>query len=324
MAVDAQRANEPAYLGLGTFCKTPVAASAEDLQGADAVVVGARIDSRVTNRPGARFGPRAIRAACPGTGASRPHLTLGVDPIADLQVVDYGDVEPKPADLDGHVALVRDRVGEVLDAGAIPVVLGGDHSLAYATVGALSERLGVDGFCVVQFDTHADTGEVYGGRLTHGTPFRMLIDEGRLAGDRLWQLGLRGYWPGPVIFDWMREAGIHWRTMDEIDRVGLDDVLDEVVGALEPLGCPLYISLDIDVLDPAFAPGTGTPEPGGLTTRELLRALRRLASALPLAGIEVVEVAPPYDHADVTALAAHRCILETLAAVAARRNAESG
>ena len=319
------RLNEPAYAGLGTFCKTPPALSPADLRGADAVIVGAPLDGRVTNRPGARFGPRAIRGACPNTGSSRPHLTIGADPIADLNVVDYGDVEPKPADLEGHIAVVRERVGEVLDAGAIPVVLGGDHSVAYATVSAVSDRLGVDGFSMVQFDTHADTGEVYGGRLTHGTPIRMLIDEGHLAADRLWQVGLRGYWPGPDVFDWMRAAGIRWRTMDDIAQVGIDAIVDEVVSAIEPLGCPLYISLDIDVLDPAFAPGPGTPEPGGLTTRELLRALRVLASAVPIAGMEVVEVAPPFDHADVTALAAHRCILEALAAVAAaRRTADPG
>lgn len=317
--MNRERANEPAYLGSGTFCKTPAVATVEDLRGADVAIVGAPLDSRVTNRPGTRLGPRAIRAACPGTGSSRPHLTLGVDPMVDLAVVDYGDIEPKPADLEGHVAQLRERVREVLDAGAVPVVLGGDHSIAYATIGALSERLGAGGFCVVQFDTHADTGEIYGGRLTHGNPFRLLIDEGRLDGDRLWQIGLRGYWPGPSIFAWMREAGIRWRTMDDVQHAGVDAVVNEVVAALAPLDCPVYISLDVDVLDPAFAPGTGTPEPGGLTMRELLRALRTLASELPLAGLEVVEVSPPYDHADITALAAHRCILETLAAVAARR-----
>jgi agmatinase len=247
-------------------------------------------------------------------------LGLGADPVADLRVVDYGDIEPKPGDLDGHVVQVRERVTEVLDAGAIPVVLGGDHSLAYPTLTALSDRLGVDGFCVVQFDTHADTGEVYGGRLTHGNPFRILIDEGRLDGNRLWQLGLRGYWPGPPIFEWMRAAGIRWRTADEIDRDGLDSVLAEVIEDLRSFKCPVYLSIDIDVLDPAYAPGTGTPEPGGLTTRELLRMVRTIALAVPIAGIEVVEVSPPYDHADVTALAAHRCILEVLAAVAAARS----
>lgn len=319
MAATVSRANEPAYAGLATFCKTPLALAAADLEGADAVIVGAPVDGRVTNRPGARFGPRAIRGACPGTASSRPHLTLGADPMVDLHVVDYGDVGPKPADLHGHVALVHERVGDVLDAGAIPIVLGGDHSLAYATIGAVSDRLGAGGFCVVQFDTHTDTGDVFGGRLTHGNPIRMLIDEGRLAGDRLWQVGLRGYWPAPAVFDWMRGAGIRWTTMDDVDRDAIDAVVAEIVDALRPLACPLYLSVDIDVLDPAFAPGTGTPEPGGLTTRELFRALRTLATALPVVGMEVVEVAPPYDHADITALAAHRCVLETLAAVAATR-----
>ncbi len=321
MAVIVNQANEPAYSGLATFCKTPLALSAADLQGADAVIVGVPLDGRVTNRPGARLGPRAIRGACPNTASSRPHMGLGADPIADLRIVDYGDIEPKPADLEGQIVQVRERVAEVLEAGAIPVVLGGDHSLAYPTLTAVSDRLGVDGFCVVQFDTHADTGEVYGGRLTHGNPIRMLIDEGRLDGSRLWQIGLRGYWPGPPVFDWMRAAGIRWHTTDDIDRAGIDAVLEDVIDELRPLGCPVYVSVDVDVLDPAYAPGTGVPEPGGLTTRELLRALRTLASAVPLIGMDVVELAPPYDHADITALAAHRCILETLAAVAAARSA---
>jgi agmatinase len=320
MAQAVNRPDEPAYAGLGTFCRTSLALTAGDLAGADVVIVGAPVDGRVTNRPGARFGPRAIRSACPGTGSSRPHLTLGADPLTELAVVDYGDVEPRPGDLDGHIAQIGERVGEVLDAGAVPVVLGGDHSLAYATIGAVSDRLGADGFCVVQFDTHADTGEIFGGRLTHGNPIRMLIDEGRLSGARLWQVGLRGYWPSPSVFDWMRDVGIRWTTMDGIDASGgLDGIVAGIVDAVRAVGSPVYLSVDIDVLDPAFAPGTGTPEPGGLTTRELLRAIRAIARAVPVVGMEVVEVAPPFDHADVTALAAHRCVLEALAAIATRR-----
>jgi agmatinase len=320
MAQVVNRPDQPAYAGLGTFCRTPLALGAGDLAGADVVIVGAPVDGRVTNRPGARFGPRAIRSACPGTGSSRPHLTLGADPLTQLSVVDYGDVEPRPGDLDGQIAHIGERVGDVLDAGAVPVVLGGDHSLAYATIGAVSDRLGPDGFCVVQFDTHTDTGEIFGGRLTHGNPMRMLIDEGRLSGGRLWQIGLRGYWPSPSVFAWMRDVGIWWSTMDDVDAIGLDRIVEGIVAAVRAADRPVYLSVDIDVLDPAFAPGTGTPEPGGLTTRELLRAIRAIARAVPVVGMEVVEVAPPFDHADVTALAAHRCVLEALAAIAARRS----
>jgi agmatinase len=121
------------------------------------------------------------------------------------------------------------------------------------------------------------------------------------------------------VFDWMREAGIRWHAMDEVENRGIDDVIAEVIADAERDGRPVYLSVDVDALDPAFAPGTGTPEPGGLTTRELFRAIRRIATAVPIAGMEVVEVAPPYDHADITALAAHRCVLETLSAIAARR-----
>ncbi|HUP25227.1 MAG TPA: agmatinase [Thermoanaerobaculia bacterium] len=323
MSPTVNRAIEPGYAGLATFCKTPLALSAAELTGADAVIVGVPTDGRVTNRPGARFGPRAIRTSCPGSSSTRPHVISGVDPLVDLVVVDYGDVEPKPADLDGQVALVRERVGDVLDAGAVPIVLGGDHSLAYATVGAVSDRLGVDGFCMVQLDTHADTGEVFGGRLTHGTPIRMLIEEGSLSGSRLWQVGLRGYWPAADVFDWMRSKGLRFYTMDDVEQHGIDAVIAPIVSEIRSLECPVYLSVDIDVLDPAFAPGTGTPEPGGLTTRELFRAIRELASSLPVVGMEVVEVAPPYDHADITALAAHRCVLETLTGIATRRSGAS-
>jgi agmatinase len=318
--VTVNRADEPGYAGLNTFCKVPLALSSGDLADADAVIVGAPLDGRVTNRPGARFGPRAIRNACPGSSSTRPSLSLGVDPLVALSVVDYGDVEPKPADLDGHVEAVRQRVAEVLRAGAVPIVLGGDHSLAYATLGAVSEKLGPDGFCVVQFDTHADTGEVFGGRLTHGNPIRLLIEEGRLCGPHLWQVGLRGYWPDQGVFDWMRSVGIRWRPMGDIEERGIGVVVEELIEEVRSLGLPVYLSVDVDVLDPAFAPGTGTPEPGGLTARELLHAIRELASAVPVVGMEVVEVSPPYDHADITALAAHRCVLEALSGIARARD----
>jgi agmatinase len=304
---------------MGTFCKVPLALAPEDLRGADAVIVGVPLDGRVTNRPGARFGPRAIRQACPGSSPTRPHLSLGTDPLVELRVVDYGDVEPTPAGWDRDVEIVRGRVADVLAAGAVPIVLGGDHSLALATQTAVAEHLGDGGFQIVQFDTHTDTGPAVNGKLTHGTPMRLLVERGVVAGDQIIQLGLRGYWPDAAVFDWMSSVGIRWHLMDEIEERGIDPVVADVVADVEKRQVSVYLSVDVDVLDPAFAPGTGTPEPGGLTTRELLRAIRRIAAAVPVAGMEVVEVAPAYDHADITALAAHRCVLEALSGIAAYR-----
>lgn len=318
MAATVNRPWEPGYAGLATFCKVPLALSSDDLQGADVVIVGVPLDGRVTNRPGARFGPRAIRQACPGSSPTRPHLALGVDPLVELTVVDYGDIEPAPAGWDSDVEAVRARVGDVLRAGAVPVVLGGDHSLAFATQSAVAEHFD-RGFHIVQFDTHADTGASADGRLTHGTPMRLLVERGIVAGDQITQVGLHGYWPDAAVFEWMRSVGMRWHTIEEIDERGIEDVVTEVVADVASRDVPVYLSVDVDVLDPAFAPGTGVPEPGGLTTRELFASIRRLARSVPLVGMEVVEVAPPYDHADVTALAAHRCVLEALSAMVAQR-----
>lgn len=319
MAAIVNRPWEPSYAGLATFCKVPLALSPADLRGADAAVIGVPLDARVTNRPGARFGPRAIRQACPGSSPTRPHVVLGVDPLAELTVVDYGEIQPVPAAWDQDVETVRARVAEVLAAGAVPIVLGGDHSLAFAAQTAVAEHIGGHAFHIVQFDTHTDAGAPVQARLTHGTPMRLLVEHGAIAGDQVVQLGLRGYWPDAAVFEWMRSVGMQWHTMDDIEERGIDDVVTELLARIGARDVPVYLSIDIDVLDPAFAPGTGTPEPGGLTTRELYRALGRIASAAPIVGMEVVEVAPPYDHADITALAAHRCVLEVLSAMAARR-----
>ena len=224
-----------------------------------------------------------------------------------------------PAGWDQDVEAVRGRVGEILDAGAVPIVLGGDHSLAFATQSAVARHVGERGIRIVQFDSHTDTGVATQGKLTHGTPMRLLVEQDVVPGERIVQIGLRGYWPDTSVFDWMREVGMRWHTMDDVENRGIDDVIAEVIADTEEDGRPVYLSVDVDALDPAFAPGTGTPEPGGLTTRELLRAIRRIATAVPIAGMEVVEVAPPYDHADITALAAHRCVLEALSAIAVWR-----
>lgn len=315
------RPGEPAYSGGATFSKLPLVLDPADLAGVDVAILGAPIDEPVTNRPGARFGPRAIRLAdvSGGSPPNRPNMDLGVDPFEILTVVDYGDAEVVPGDQGRSHEAIRRAVGEVCAAGAIPVVLGGDHSIAHPDVGAVAEHLRPASLGLVHFDAHADNApDIFGVRLSHGTPMRLLVEDGALLGEHIVQVGLRGYWPDPQEFEWARGQGFRWHLMDEISGRGMDAVMDEVVseaGAADHL----FISFDIDVCDPAFAPATGTPEPGGITAREALRAVRRLAYEVGFVGMEVVEVSPPYDHSDVTALLAHRLVLEALSGLALRR-----
>jgi agmatinase len=314
------RPGEPAYAGAGaTFLKVPLVLDPEGLAGVDVAIVGAPIDETVSNRPGARFGPRAIRLADAGGGPHRPHMELGVDAFEALTVVDYGDAEVIPADARRSHEALRRRVGEICAAGAVPIVLGGDHSIAHPDVGAVAAHLKPADLGLVHFDAHADNApELYGVTLSHGTPMRLLVEEGSLRGDHILQVGLRGYWPDPEDFEWAREQGFRWHLMEEVIERGMDAVMDDVVR--EAHGWEhVFLSFDIDVCDPAFAPGTGNPEPGGMTAREALHAVRRLAWEVGFVGMEVVEVSPPYDHADLTASLANRIVLEALSGLALRR-----
>ena len=319
------RPGEPAYAGVaGTFCKLPLVLDAGELEGVDVAIVGAPIDETVTNRPGARFGPRAIRQADVGGGTHQPNMDLGVDPFEVLTVVDYGDAEVVPADPRSSHQALRKAVGDVCAAGAVPIVLGGDHSIAHPDVGALADHLrrtepGAS-LGLVHFDAHADDApDLYGVTLSHGTPLRLLVEEGSLVGRNIVQVGLRGYWPDPKDFAWAREQGFRWHLMEEITERGMDAVMDDVVAAASEWD-HVFLSFDIDVCDPAFAPGTGVPEPGGMTAREAIRSVRRLAWQVGLAGMEVVEVSPPYDHAEITALLANRLVLEALSGLALRKS----
>jgi agmatinase len=207
----------------------------------------------------------------------------------------------------------------VARAGTIPIVLGGDHSIAHPDVGAVAAAHAPGPLGLVHFDAHADdAADLWGVTRSHGTPMRLLVEEGSIRGTDVMQIGLRGYWPGPEEFAWAREQGFRWFLMQDVVEQRLEHVVEEVVSGLSALP-HVFLSVDIDVCDPAYAPGTGTPEPGGLQARELLRAVRRLATALPLAGMEVVEVSPPYDHSDLTAMLAHRVVLEALTGIALRR-----
>ncbi|MDQ3783771.1 MAG: agmatinase [Actinomycetota bacterium] len=319
--MQVNRPDEPAYAGGATFQKLPLALGAKELEGADVAILGAPMDDLVSNRPGTRFGPRAIRLAWDGGGPPEAYnINLGVDPFAELTVVDHGDASVVPGNAVASHAGINAAVTRIVAADAVPIVLGGDHSIAYPNISAVAANYSPGELAVVQFDTHADTAtEIWGVKYSHGSPFRHLVDEKILQGARLIQVGLRGYWPLPAEFNWMRSNGIRWHRMEEIADLGIQTVVGRVLEEI-PDDAPLFLSVDVDALDPAFAPGTGTPEPGGMSSHELLGAVRRLVLARGLAGMEVVEVSPPYDPATITAAVAHRVVLEALSALALHRN----
>jgi agmatinase len=296
------------------------------LDGADVVVLGAPFDGGTSHRAGARFGPQAIRQACYlAHDASRPSLALRVDGLRDLAVRDAGDVEMFSGDIVRSLQALEEAVTTIATGGAVPVVLGGDHSVTWPDVTGVAARYGAGRVSVVHFDAHADTGDVeFGSLYGHGQPMRRLIESGAVRGDRFFQIGLRGYWPGPETLAWMAEQGMRSYEMSEVTARGLDTCLTEVFAAALDDCDAVFLSVDVDVVDPGMAPGTGTPEPGGLTARQLLDAVRRTCLELPVAGVDVVEVSPPYDTAEVTALLANRVVLEALSALARRRATERG
>jgi agmatinase len=306
--------DKPDYAGLLTFGAAPYTQDPARLDGFDVAIVGAPTDDLVSDRPGARFGPRAIRAAsCP----PGPHLEAGVDAFAELRIVDYGDAPVIPADPERTHAAIEATVGEVAAAGVLPVVLGGDHSITEPDLRACARVHGPLG--LVHFDTHTDTGtEVFGVERSHGTPMYRLVEQGHVDPARYVQIGLRGYWPGEREFAWQREHGITSLFMHDVRELGIREVVER---ALAVVGDgPAFLTVDVDVLDPAFAPGTGTPEPGGMTTVDLLWACREVAARARLVGADVVEVIPTaVGSADVTALVAERVVRELLTGLALRR-----
>lgn len=283
---------------------------------ATAVIVGAPYDAGTSYRSGAKMGPMAIRGCdySEYTG-SRPHLALRVDPLAG--VVDAGDVEMAPTETIRSLKNLQNAVETIARAGKFVVVLGGDHTIAMADITALAKVHGFGRVSVIHFDAHADTGDIqFGSLYGHGLPMRRVIESGAVPGHKFFQVGLRGYWPEPPELAWMAQQGMRGYEMTEIRRRGLDAVLTEVIEQANTDVDAVFLSVDIDVVDPGFAPGTGTPEPGGLTARELLDACQRIARDTKLVGLEIVEVSPAYDHADVTALLANRVVLETLGGIA--------
>ncbi|MEA2383037.1 MAG: agmatinase [Solirubrobacteraceae bacterium] len=315
-----QYGEKPDYAGFLSYGGAVCTQDPAELAGFDVAIVGAPTDDLVSDRPGARYGPRAIRAAsCP----PGPHLEAGVDAFAALRIVDFGDAPVLPADpLRSHAA-IEETVGQVLAAGAIPVTLGGDHAITEPAVRACAAVHGPVG--MVHFDTHTDTGtEVFGVEISHGTFIRRLVHQGAIDPARYAQIGLRGYWPGEAEFGWQAERGITSLFAHDVRDLGIREVVRRAVAAVGAAG-PVYLTVDVDVLDPAFlGGGTGTPEPGGMSSTELLLAVRTVATELDLVGVDVVEVIPTaVGSADLSALVADRIVREALTGLALRRGARA-
>jgi len=293
----------PRFAGPDTFARLP---RLDDVGQAAVAVVGVPFDAGVSYRSGARFGPAAIRA---GSKLLRPyHPGLDVEPWRRHQVADAGDIAANPFSIDEAIAAIEAGARDLAARADRIVALGGDHTIALPLLRALHGRRGP--MALVHFDAHLDTWDTYFGQpYTHGTPFRRAFEEGLLASERSVHVGIRG--PLYSTADLEQDAGMGFAVISTADvaRRGVDDAIGRI---RERVGdTPVYLSVDIDVLDPAHAPGTGTPEPGGLTTRELQFILRGLAG-LDLAGGDVVEVSPAYDHAELTALAAANVAYEYL------------
>ncbi|MGE5244785.1 MAG: agmatinase [Betaproteobacteria bacterium] len=297
----------PRFAQPATFMRLP---HVEDPRGLDVAIVGVPYDGGTSYRPGARLGPREIRAQ---SSLIRPYSYFQkVAPFDRLNVADIGDIDAPPVGIEQAYAVIEARIGAIADAGARPLVVGGDHSISLPALRALARRHGP--LALVQFDSHIDTwDEYFGGKYFHGTPFRRAIEERLVDPKRFVQVGIRGPMYGEDDFDFHREHGITMIDIDQVKARGIDWTIDEMRRVLTG---PVYMTFDIDAVDPAFAPGTGTPEVGGFTSHEAQRLVRGLAG-LPFVGGDVVEVAPVFDGpGQITALLAANLMFEFLCAMA--------
>jgi len=297
----------PRYGGAPTFARLP---RWDEVERADVVVLGVPFDSGVSYRPGARFGPSHIRES---SRLLRPYNPAqDIKPFAVQQVVDGGDIAVNPFAIDEALASVQQRAARVLAEGAKLLTLGGDHTIALPLLRAMAEKHGP--LAVVHFDAHLDTWDTYfGADYTHGTPFRRASEEGLLDKNACMHIGIRG--PLYTADDLVEDGDLGFQIVHavEIDTLGVSGVIERMLARVGDR--PVYVSIDIDVLDPAFAPGTGTPEAGGFTSRELLAIIRAFSNT-NLVGADIVEVAPAYDHAQITGIAAAHIAYELLSSMA--------
>lgn len=329
--INVQRAwGGTGWQGIPTFFRLPIALVPADLEAGqvDVAIMGAHTDMGLGSR-GASRGPAAFREArgeyVTWGEYSMPHMGTMVNPFQDLTIVDYGDAPVDPLSTERSVheirKYVRDIAGVELESGehVIPFIIGGDHSLSYPNIAGLVDVYGAGNVGVIHFDAHYDATQMMGHLITHGAWVKRLFKEGLVPGQNYIQVGLRGYYPDADSFEWMREEGFRYHTMAEVERRGWDAVMEDVIREANDGPEYLFISFDIDTLDPAFVPGTGTPEPGGLTPREAFPIVRRLCAESNVVGFDLVEFAPERDPTYVSGLNANRIVRECLVGIAMRK-----
>jgi agmatinase len=292
----------PRFSGIATFMRLPQIPRAEEL---DIALIGIPYDGGTTYRPGPRFGPRHVRDQ---SAIIRPwNPVLNVNPFEKHRIADYGDLSINPLSIDDTFRRITSQLAEVLRAGARTACVGGDHSILLPILRSIHQQFGPVG--LIQFDAHNDTwGGYFGSPHSHGTPVRRAIEEGLLAGNDVLQIGLRGQVYSKDDFEFGEQHGFRVVTSEEFHRRGLP-AIDRHFKRLERR--PVYVTLDIDVVDPAFAPGTGTPQVGGLSSAQILELVRRLRG-LNIVGCDLVEVSPPYDTGEITSLLAANLLYELL------------
>jgi agmatinase len=307
--------------GVTPFFRLPLAdvTSGSPYANADAVVLGVPFDMATTYQPGARFAPWSIRRVSAHLQSFHPVHKIGV--FEALRAIDGGNVAIPPFNASLARELIQNEIASVLDAGAIPFAVGGDHSIALPCLRAIAKKHGP--FALVHIDAHLDTstGEVWGDDFHHGTPIRHALEEGLVEHGQLHQIGIRATWGGP---EDGALAAAHGATLYDMDAISDDGIARVAARVRERIGGrPTYITFDVDGVDPAFAPGTGTPSPGGLTAREAIRLLQGLAGT-QLVGMDLVEVSPPLDHSDLTSHLAAHLLYEGLALAAIARGRARG
>ena len=323
------------WQGIPTFFRLPVALVPEDLEAGqvDVAIMGAHTDMGMGSR-GASRGPAAFREArfeyVTWGEFAMPHMGTMVNPFQELNIVDYGDAPVDMLSTERSVHEIRKYVREItevkLENGehVIPIIIGGDHSLTYPNVAGLTDVYGNGNVGVIHFDAHYDATMMMGHMITHGAWVKRLIVDGHVPGKNYIQVGLRGYYPDAESFEWMRREGFRYHPMAEVERRGWDAVMEDIIKEANDGPEYIFISFDIDVLDPAYTPGTGTPEPGGLTPREAFPLVRRLCAESNVVGFDLVEFAPERDPTYVTGLNANRIVRECLTGIALRKKGITG
>lgn len=295
------------FMGITSFMRLPVS---RDLNGVDVAILGAPFDSGTSYRTGTRFGPRKIREVSLILWGHNP--TLNVSPLKKLRVVDYGDVSVIPTSIEHTMTAITNTAGEIISTGTTLITLGGDHSIALPLLRAHAKKHGP--VSLVHIDAHIDTWESEFDSVpySHGTPFRYALQEGLIRDGEYVQIGIRGPLSGENDYADAKKLGARTITIHEVVKKGIAEILKEVHDRMKG---PVYVTVDIDSADPAFAPGTGTPEVGGLTSYQLLQLVRGL-HGLNLIGFDLVEVSPPFDHGDITAILAANIVFEYLSLLA--------